>query len=83
MFGSKLNKYTSFSPSFIMWLKTVPDIPDCQRIPKDVSDLKELNWYDKSEARMAIICQADELIDSGCVKCHVDKECEVASSLNE
>lgn len=48
-----------------------------------MSDLKELNWYDKSEARMAIICQADELIDSCCVKCRVDKECEVASSLNE
>lgn len=66
-----------------MWLKTVPDVPNCQSIPKDVSDLKELNWYDKSEARMAIIRQADELIDSGCLKCHVDKECEVASSLNE
>jgi len=57
--------------------------PRLSRIPKHVSDLKELNWYDKSEARMAIICQADELIDSGCVKCRVDKECEVASSLNE
>lgn len=56
---------------------------DCQSIPKDVPDLEELNCYNKSEARMAVICQADLLIGSECVKWCIDKECEVASSLNE